>query len=219
MTEVSNRIATIPNLLSLVRLLLIPVFFVFLAGRQFGWALVALAGASLTDLLDGMIARRFNQVTKLGQQMDPVADRLTILAALLGLGFAGVIPWWLVVLILARDVMIVLLGIPLTRHGYGWLPVHHLGKLATFALLTALPLLIVGMAFPVIAAWMNPIAWATALWGVFLYWWAGILYARQTVQLVRAVTPPGSESAPSGPAPSGPKSAPSAPGGSDSVER
>ena len=187
--QVSDRVLTIPNLLSFIRLLLIPVFFVLLATREFAWAIVALAGASLTDLFDGMIARRFNQVTKLGQQIDPVADRLTILAALLGLCFAELIPWWFAGLLIFRDVLIVLLGIPLTRHGYGWLPVHHLGKLATFTLLTALPLLIVGAAWPVLAPWIQPIAWAAALWGVFLYWWAGILYLRQTIRLVRNPPP------------------------------
>jgi len=189
-TEVSNRIVTIPNLLSLVRLLLIPVFFLLLAGRQFGWALLALAVASLTDLFDGIIARRFGQVTRLGAQLDPVADRLTILAALLGLGIAGLIPWWFIAVLLGRDLLIVLLGLVLARRGYGMLPVHHLGKLATFTLLTALPLLIVGAAWPAIGAWVDPVAWAAAIWGAFLYWWAGILYARQTVGLVR--NPPSS---------------------------
>lgn len=188
--QVSDRVLTIPNLLSFVRLLLIPVVFVLLATGEFAWAIAALAGASLTDLFDGMIARRFNQITKLGQQIDPVADRLTILAALLGLYFAGLLPWWFAGLLIARDVLIVLLGIPLTRHGYGWLPVHHLGKLATFTLLTALPLLIVGAAWPVLAPWIHPIAWAAALWGLFLYWWAGILYLRQTIRLVRNSPPP-----------------------------
>lgn len=190
MTEVSNRIMTIPNLLSFLRLLLIPVFFALLASGRFGWALLALAVASLTDLLDGMIARRLGQVTKLGQQLDPIADRLTILAALLGFGIAGLVPWWFVILLLARDVLIVSLGWWLGRAGYGMLPVHYLGKLATFVLLTALPLLIVGAAFPAVEAWVNPLAWAAALWGVFLYWWAGILYARQTAQLVRKTAVP-----------------------------
>jgi len=187
--EVSDRIWTVPNVISFVRLLLIPVFCVLLATREFIWAIVALAAASFTDFIDGVIARRFNQITKLGQQLDPVADRMTILAALLGLSFSGLIPWWFAGVLIARDVLIVLLGIPLKRHGYGWLPVHHLGKLATFTLLTALPLLIVGAAWPVLAPWIHPIAWAAALWGVFLYWWAGILYLRQTIRLVRNLPP------------------------------
>jgi cardiolipin synthase len=65
------------------------------------------------------------------------------------------------------------------------LPVHHLGKVATFSLLYALPILMLGLAFPVISWVTNPVGWAFALWGAFLYWWAGIIYIIETARVVR----------------------------------
>ncbi len=102
----------------------------------------------MTDYVDGQIARRFNQVSRLGQLLDPAADRLFIFAALVGLCVREVIPLWLVVVIVGRDFMLAVLGIILANHGYGPLPVHHLGKMGTFSLLFALPILMLGLAFP-----------------------------------------------------------------------
>lgn len=184
---VSTRIVTVPNLLSFFRLLLIPVFLGLLISGQYVLALLTLVVSSFTDLLDGQLARRFNQVSRLGQLLDPAADRLYILAALLGLAARDLLPWWLVIVIVARDVMLLILGFVLANHGYGPLPVHHLGKMGTFLLLVALPLLVIGAAFPVVGQYSNPVAWAAALWGVFIYWWAGAVYVAQTVGLVREV--------------------------------
>jgi len=182
---VSTRIVTIPNLLSLLRLLLIPVFLVLLLGGRYGWALAVLAASSATDFVDGYIARHFDQVSRVGQLLDPAADRLFIFSTLIGLAWTGIIPWWLAGMILARDLLLVVVGVILANHGYGPLPVHHLGKMGTFALLTAMPLLVLGAAFPQIAIATDPVAWAAALWGVFLYWWAGILYALEAGRLIR----------------------------------
>jgi cardiolipin synthase len=185
MTAVSTRILTVPNLLSLFRLLLIPVFLVLLVAGQYGWALLVLVVSSLTDFVDGYVARHFNQVSRLGQLLDPAADRLFIFSTLIGLAWTGFIPWWLAGAIFARELLLLIVGVILANHGYGPLPVHHLGKMGTFALLTAMPLLVLGAAFPQIAAVTDPIGWAAALWGVFLYWWAGILYALQAGRLIR----------------------------------
>lgn len=185
MQKVSDRIVTIPNLLSFFRLLLIPVFLVLLVNAQYIWALVVLVGSSLTDFVDGYIARHFNQITRVGQLLDPAADRLFIFSTLIGLAWTGFIPWWLAGVILARDLLLLLLGVILANFGYGPLPVHHLGKMGTFALLTAMPLLVLSAAFPAIGEVTDPIGWAAALWGVFLYWWAGILYALEAGRLIR----------------------------------
>ncbi|MFZ2963259.1 MAG: CDP-alcohol phosphatidyltransferase family protein [Rhodoglobus sp.] len=183
--EVSNRILTIPNLLSFIRLLLVPVFLVLIVAGQDAWALIVLVFSSVSDFVDGVIARRFRQVSRLGQLLDPAADRLFIFAALIGLASRGVIPWWLLVVIVARDLMLVVLGLVLANHGYGPLQVHHLGKAATLFLFYALPILMLGQAFPD-AAWLaDPIGWAFALWGAFLYWWAGVVYAREVARLTR----------------------------------
>lgn len=181
---VSDRILTVPNALSSLRLLMVPVFFVLVLLSEDLWALGVVAVSVVTDYFDGMIARRFDLVTRLGQLIDPAADRLFIFAAVIGLAVRGVVPWWLVVLVVSRDVFILGLGVLLARHGYGPLPVHHLGKIATFALFSALPILMLGEAVPVLAQVTVPIGWAFALWGAFLYWWAGIVYAIETRRVV-----------------------------------
>lgn len=185
MPEVSSRIVTVPNVLSTVRLALIPLFLWLLGSEEYGWALLVIVVSSLTDFVDGFVARRFNQVTRLGQLLDPAVDRLFIFSTLIGLAWQDFLPWWLVVLIVLRDVGLLVLGPVLASHGYGPLPVHHLGKVATFALLFALPTLVLGAAFPALAPYSDPFGWALALWGAFLYWWAGVIYLRETVRLVR----------------------------------
>ena len=193
--QVSSRILTIPNLLSFIRLGMVPVFLVFIiVGADFA-ALLVLVISSVTDYFDGIIARKFKQISRLGQLLDPAADRLFIFAALVGLCVRDIIPLWLVVIIVGRDVMLAVLGIILANHGYGPLPVHHLGKVATFSLLFALPILMLGLAFHEISWITNPVGWAFALWGAFLYWWAGIVYLLETVRIVRI--PLGASAAPS----------------------
>jgi cardiolipin synthase len=184
-TAESSRIWTIPNLLSMLRLLLVPVFLVYIVLGDYVTALVVLIVASFTDLLDGYLARRLKQLTRLGRLLDPAADRLYIFAALIGLASRGLVPWWIVAVIVARDVLIVVLGVVLANFGYGPLHVHQLGKVATFALFTGLPLLMLGAAFPAVEAVSAPIGWAVTLWGAFLYWWAGIIYAIETVRAIR----------------------------------
>jgi cardiolipin synthase len=183
--DVSSRIFTIPNVLSFIRLGLVPVFLVLIILGHDAWALLILIVSSVTDFLDGVLARRLNQVTRLGQLLDPAADRLFIFAALVGLAIRGIIPWWLLAIIVGRDVVLLVLGIVLANFGFGPLPVHHLGKVATFCLFYALPILMIGQAFPD-AAWVtNPVGWAFAVWGAFLYWWAGVIYVVETARVVK----------------------------------
>jgi cardiolipin synthase len=184
-TGVSTRVWTVPNVLSMLRLLLVPVFLLLIVQGRYVAALVVLVIASFTDLLDGFIARHFNQVTRLGQLLDPAADRLYIFAALIGLAAQGLVPWWIVTVIILRDVMLIVLAIVLANHGYGPLPVHHLGKAATFALFFGIPVIMLGLAFPAVQPVSEPIGWAITLWGAFLYWWAGIIYAIETARVIR----------------------------------
>lgn len=177
---ISDRVLTIPNALSALRILLVPVFLVFVLVGEDVAALIIIVASSVSDFLDGIIARRFGQITRLGQLLDPAADRLFIFAAVIALAVREVVPWWIVAVIVGRDVLLAALGVVLARHGYGPLPVHHLGKVATFALFYALPLLVLSQAFPVLQPFVDPLAWAFMIWGAFLYWWAGILYLRQT---------------------------------------
>ncbi|MBH0128861.1 CDP-alcohol phosphatidyltransferase family protein [Salinibacterium sp. NK8237] len=183
--EISDRVWTVPNVLSFIRLALVPVFLYLIISAQDALALIVLVFSSLSDYLDGVIARRFNQITRLGQLLDPAADRLFIFAALIGLAARDVIPWWLFLVIVGRDIMLVILGIISANYGFGPLPVHHLGKVATAALFYALPILMLGQAFPAIAGVTDPVGWAFALWGAFLYWWAGFIYVAQSVRISR----------------------------------
>lgn len=181
----STRIFTVPNVLSFIRLALVPVFLVLVILGEDVPALLILVVSSVTDFLDGLLARKLNQVSRLGQLLDPAADRLFIFATLVGLAIRGIVPWWLVAVIVGRDVLLLVLGIILANVGYGPLPVHHLGKIATFCLFYALPILMIGQAFPA-AAWLSaPVGWAFALWGAFLYWWAGAIYVVETVRVVK----------------------------------
>ena len=185
-SDVSNRVLTVPNLLSFLRLALVPVFLNLIIQGNDGLALIVLVISSVTDFLDGLIARTFRQVSRLGQLLDPAADRLFIFAALIGLAVREVIPWWLLVIIVGRDLMLLGIGIVLANYGFGPLPVHHLGKVATLCLFYALPILMLGQAFPDVAWIADPLGWAFALWGAFLYWWAGALYLIEAVRVVRS---------------------------------
>ncbi len=181
----TQQILTLPNLLSFVRLSLVPVFLVLLLTGQDIVALIVLVVSGLTDYLDGYLARRLGQVSRLGQLLDPAADRLFIFATLLGLAARDVVPWWLVIAIVGRDLMLLVLGVVLANHGYGPLPVHNLGKVATFCLFYALPLLVLAQAVPATAFLAGPAGWAGAAWGAFLYWWAGIVYVFETARVIR----------------------------------
>lgn len=183
--QVDAGVWTLPNLLSAVRLALIPVFLWLVLGPEAdGWALGLLVVSGITDWLDGWLARRWGQTSVLGQVLDPVADRLYILAVVVGLALREVIPWWLAVSLPLRDALMWLL-VPLLRtRGYSALPVHFLGKAATFNLLYAFPLLLLGDGEGVVADLAQVFGWAFAIWGVGLYWWAGVLYAWQVRKLL-----------------------------------
>ena len=180
---------TIPNALSVLRLLLVPVFLILLLQEQNVAALWVLIFASASDWFDGFLARKLNQVTKLGARLDPAADRLYIFATLIGLAVNGNIPVWLAVVVILRDVMLAATYPILATHGYGPLPVHFLGKAGTFALLYAFPLLLLADIFQNSEQIILPIAWAFAFWGIGLYWWAGAVYVRQVIDLVTTSKP------------------------------
>ena len=182
--QVSDRILTVPNALSVLRLALVPVFFWLILTRRDGAAIVVLVVSGATDYLDGALARRWGQVTRLGQLLDPFADRLYILSTLLGLAWRDVIPWWLVIALVARDLVLAATVPVLASRGYGPLPVHLLGKAATFNLLYAFPLLLLAEVGGTVGAIARPIGWAFAWWGLLLYWWTAWLYLRQVRELV-----------------------------------
>ncbi len=183
----ADRLLTIPNALSLLRLLGVPLFLWLLLGPHADVAaLVVLAVSGATDWLDGKLARWLRQTSRVGTLLDPAADRLYILATLGAFVARDVIPWWLAALIIGRDAVLGLCLIALRRQGYGPLAVHYLGKAATFNLLYAFPLLLLGQRAGTVGDVARPIGWAFAIWGTSMYLWAGVLYCVQTVHLLRA---------------------------------
>ncbi|MDP9116790.1 MAG: CDP-alcohol phosphatidyltransferase family protein [Actinomycetota bacterium] len=189
-TNSEDRIATVPNALSVVRLLGVPVFLWLLLGpHQDGWALGVLMASGFTDWADGVLARRLNQISRFGAMLDPLADRLYILATLIGLVLRHVIPLWLALVIVGRDVILAGVLALLRRHGYGPPAVHYLGKAATFCLLYAFPLLLIGKYHGVVADVARPMAWAFTIWGTGLYLYAGAVYLIQAVHLLREPAP------------------------------
>ena len=182
---VSDRVLTPPNVLSMLRLVCVPIFLWLILTSQDNWAVVILTLSGVSDYLDGKIARRYNQVTQVGQLLDPLADRLYILSTLLGLAWREIIPWWLVAILVSREVFGTALLMVVRHYGYRALPVHFVGKAATFDLLFAFPVILLGQGDSMLAAVVLPIGWAFAWWGTVLYWVAGVMYAVQTRDVVR----------------------------------
>ncbi len=174
------RVWTVPNLLSFLRLAGVPLFLYLLLGpHEDGWALTVLALSAITDWADGKVARLLNQYSRLGEMLDPAADRLYILATLVGFVLRGFLPWWVAVIIVGRDAILTVFIPLIRRHGYPPLPVLYLGKAATFGLLYALPILLLARAAPPIAPVADPIGYAFLIWGIGLYLWVGVLYVKQ----------------------------------------
>jgi cardiolipin synthase len=186
--EVSHRVWTIPNILSMLRLAGVPLFLYWvLVTEQDGRAILLLMAAGASDYFDGMIARKYNQFTRLGQLLDPAADRLYILATLIALVARDGLPLWWALTLISRDVVLSAFLPVLRRAGHGPLPVHFLGKAATFNLLYAFPMLLAALPGNdgLLAEVFRPLGWAFATWGSVLYLWAGVLYVVQVRQVLR----------------------------------
>lgn len=185
-----DRLVTVPNALSLLRLAGVPLFLWLLLGPQAdGLAVVVLVVAGITDWLDGKIARWLNQYSRVGALLDPAADRLYILAALVAFLVRGIVPWWLVALLVGRDLVLTACLPLLRRRGYGPFEVTYIGKAATFCLLYAFPLLLAGQGDGAFAELCRPFGYAFAIWGTSLYLWSGLLYLVQFGRAMRAPAP------------------------------
>jgi cardiolipin synthase (CMP-forming) len=188
--SVGDRIATWPNALSAARLAGVPVFLWLVLGPRTATADIVAAGllgaAGISDWLDGKLARMLNQTSKLGQMLDPAADRLYITVTIIALAVRGIIPWWLFGAIAAREVVVVLALVVLrARTDYAAIQVSFVGKAATLCLMYAFPLLFLGAHGGGAAEAVRVIGWAFAVWGVALYWWAALLYLTEIRDLMR----------------------------------
>jgi cardiolipin synthase (CMP-forming) len=181
-----GRVLTVPNLISFARLAGVPLFlYLFLVADRVGWAVAVLAIGGTSDWIDGYLARRLGQVSRLGELLDPLADRLYILATLLAFTIREVVPWQFTLALLARDALLLVTLLILRLLGNGPPPVHYLGKTATFILLFAFPVLLLAWGTGGLThtlAYSN--GWALAWWGLGLYWLAGLLYLKQFFEVV-----------------------------------
>lgn len=177
---------TIPNLISILRIMSIPFIAALIAKHDMIPALVVMGISAASDGVDGIIARSFDQVSRIGQILDPVADRLLIFCSILALGLAGIIPWWMLLVVGLRDCLMAVEILVLAQHDYGPLPVHFVGKTGTALLMTSIVTLIVAdMLVDVSGLVLRTIALAVFIWGIALYWLAGVLYAWQGVALIK----------------------------------
>lgn len=129
----------VPNVLTMLRMVLIPIFVVLFAGGQTKWALVVFLAASLTDLLDGYIARKYNLITNFGKLMDPLADKLMVCTALICQGISGVIPWAAIIIVMVKELLMVIGGAFMLKKDVVVYS-NMLGKIAMCCFVTALVL-------------------------------------------------------------------------------
>ena len=191
--EPAERIWTIPNLISVARLLGVPVFLWLVLGVQTRagdwWAVGLLIAAGFSDWLDGKIARALNQQSRLGQLLDPAADRLYIAATIIALAVRAIIPWWLVAVLAARELLMAGVLAILRRHGWPALQVSFVGKSATLCLLYAFPLLFLGSHVAGYAETARVAGWSFVIWGSALYWCSALLYIVQARRLLAGADP------------------------------
>lgn len=183
---VRDQIFTLANCVSFARLLGVPIFlYLFFVADAAVAAVGVLMVGGTTDWIDGWLARRMKQVSRLGELLDPFADRLYIAATVVAFTVRGVLPWWFTGALLVREITVGV-GLAVLRSlGYQPFRVHYVGKTATFLLLAAFPLLLLADAVP--ATWdvSHAAGWSLAWWGIVLYWVAAAFYLFQVVDLAR----------------------------------
>ncbi len=182
-----NIVWTVPNIISFIRIATIPLIAWLIAANHLWWALLVMALSASSDGLDGYLARRFNQVSHLGQLLDPIADRLLIISCTLALAIANVLPWWLVIIIFMRDLLLGGQILILSNHGYGPLPVHFAGKTSTFLLMSAIPVMMIAQTVPRLTVWyllLHGLGLALCWWGIGLYYVSGVIYLIQGHKLI-----------------------------------
>jgi cardiolipin synthase len=185
--RVSDRVVNVPNAISAVRLVLIPIFaWLFLRGTNDGFAVALMVIIGVSDFLDGFIARRFDQVTKLGKILDPIADRAAVIVIMLAMVFRGTVSAAVAVVILLRDAIVSVVFPLLEAKGYPRIPVNRTGKNATALIFSGMAVAVVGIAVPSIAAACKTVSAALLVIGAFLYWAAAALYGREIRKLVVA---------------------------------
>lgn len=182
----TDRVLTVPNVLSAIRLLLIPVFiYVLLVAHANAWAVAILMFSGISDWADGKIARMLDQSSRLGVLLDPAVDRLYMVTVPITMAAGGIVPWWFVITLLARDGLLAATLPSLRSRGLSALPVTYLGKAATFALMSGFPLVLLGQWHALWSRVVGACGWGFLIWGLYLYLWAFVLYMVQMRLVVR----------------------------------
>lgn len=189
---VSNRVLTIPNLISFARLCLVPVFLWLYVVRHVLAAMILLGIIGTSDFVDGKLARATGQVSVLGKLLDPLSDRVVIIAVLLAYGLRGTIPWWLVTGIIARDVILLPAFVVLERKGLPRIAVNRTGKWGTATLFSGMGIVSLSAVMKVSgvswlrtgAGGMRTAGLVALVVGGVLYWTAAILYAGEVRRLL-----------------------------------
>lgn len=177
---------TIPNALTALRGMGVPLFiWLALVEKADGWAILVLAIGGITDYLDGKLARLWNQTSRFGELADPAIDRIYIVATLIVLYLRDALPLWVIVLLLARDLLLGGVTIALTRNGLPPLKVTYLGKAATFNLLYAFPFLLLALSSSLAGTLAFIFGWAFAIWGIGLYLVTGVSYFLSALKSIR----------------------------------
>jgi len=164
----------VPNVISLIRLALIPWFIWLVATAEYGWAGVLLGVIGSTDWLDGYLARRLGQVTEIGKFLDPLADRLAVAVAVIAGLITGVLPIWFAVALIVRETLIGVGALYGWTKGVSKIDVRYLGKAATLLLYIAMTLFYVGVGFDL--SWSIVAAWLTGIPGLVMYYWVAVQY-------------------------------------------
>jgi cardiolipin synthase len=171
-------VMTLPNAISLARIVLTPVFFLLIVDPDTTTAgLCLFAGVVATDWVDGTVARRTGQVSEVGKVLDPVADRLALAAGIVALAIRGLLPWWAAVAILLRDVVVLLAGLLVLLRRHVRIDVRWIGKVATFSLMVAVPAISWGALELPLAAAATAIGWVAFAVGIVEYYVAAVVYA------------------------------------------
>jgi cardiolipin synthase len=185
--DIRDRVLTVPNALSVLRLVLVPVFlYLLLVIDARGWAVGVLMFSGFSDWADGKIARLVaNQSSRLGELLDPAVDRIYMVTVPVALAIYGAVPWWIVVTLLGRDVVLAATLPVLRSRGLTALPVTYIGKAATFALMSGFPLILLGQWDALWSRVVLACGWAFLIWGVVMYLWSAVLYLIQVAMVVR----------------------------------
>ncbi len=184
--DTGDRVLTIPNALSVLRLVLVPVFIYLLAVDANAWAVAVLTFSGFSDWADGKIARLVdNQSSRLGALLDPAVDRIYMVVVPMALAVYGIVPWWFVVVLIVRDVLLALTLPVLRSRGLTALTVTYVGKAATFSLMSGFPLVLLGQWDALWSRVALAIGWAFLGWGMAMYVWSGVLYLVQATMVVR----------------------------------